>query len=246
MRIVGVDCATVDAKVGLALGVLNEGRLEIRDATLCTRERVAASVIASWLSDLEEDVALIAIDAPLGWPKPLAESLIEHRAGGSIDTPANAMFRRATDLFIQRELKKTPLDVGADRIARTAYAALRLLGDLRAKLKAPIPLAWQPEAISGIAAIEVYPAATLIAHRIRSEGYKKRDQLEQRREIVEALQERLAILDSVPALAQSADLVDAVVCVCAGDDFVQRRAMSPEDQFLAQREGWIWASKREA
>jgi hypothetical protein len=63
---------------------------------------------------------LDAIDAPLGWPKPLAETLIDHRAGMPIETPANAMFRRTTDLFIQRKLKKTPLDVGADRIARTA------------------------------------------------------------------------------------------------------------------------------
>jgi hypothetical protein len=63
---------------------------------------------------------LDAIDAPLGWPKPLAETLIDHRAGLPIETPANAMFRRTTDLFIQRKLKKTPLDVGADRIARTA------------------------------------------------------------------------------------------------------------------------------
>jgi hypothetical protein len=57
---------------------------------------------------------LIAIDAPLGWPKPLAETLIKHRAGMPIETPANAMFRRNTDLFIQTRLGKRPLDVGAD------------------------------------------------------------------------------------------------------------------------------------
>jgi hypothetical protein len=57
---------------------------------------------------------LIAIDAPLGWPKPLAETLMNHRAGVAIETPANAMFRRATDVFIQQKLRKTPLDVGAD------------------------------------------------------------------------------------------------------------------------------------
>jgi hypothetical protein len=52
-------------------------------------------------------------------------------------TAANAMFRRTTDLFIQQKLKKTPLDVGADRIARTAYAALAILGTLRVELGMP-------------------------------------------------------------------------------------------------------------
>src|SRR5688572_20352600 len=134
MKIIGLDCATVDAKVGLALGVLGEGGLEIQHATLCTRERAAATVVAGWLRDAQDDAVLIAIDAPLGWPKPLAETLINHSAGMQIETPANAIFRRTTDLFIQRTLKKTPLDVGADRIARTAYAALAILGNLRAEL----------------------------------------------------------------------------------------------------------------
>ena len=75
MRIIGLDCATVDAKVGLALGVLSESGLEIQDPTLCTRERAAATVMGGWLRDAR-DAVLIAIDAPLGWPKPLAETLI--------------------------------------------------------------------------------------------------------------------------------------------------------------------------
>jgi hypothetical protein len=87
-----LDCATVDAKVGLALGVLGELGLEVQQATLCTRERAAASVIAGWVRD-SQDPVLIAIDAPLGWPKPLAETLINHSAGMPIETPANAMFR---------------------------------------------------------------------------------------------------------------------------------------------------------
>ena len=115
-----------------------------------------------------------------------------------IETPANATFCRTTDLFIQQKLKKTPLDVGADGIARTAYAALAILGNLRTELGMAIPLAWTPLDISPVAAIEVYPAATLLAHRIRSSGYKKHDQTEERREIVEALRARLTIGDLVP------------------------------------------------
>jgi hypothetical protein len=169
---------------------------------------------------------------------------MEHRAGEALNTSANAMFRRATDVFIHDELGKTPLDVGADRIARTAYAALRLLGDLREELELSIPLAWAPGDVSEVAAIEVYPAATLLAHGIRSKGYKKREQVEQRREIVTGLRERLTIAERVPDLATSADLVDAAVCVLAGVDFLQGAAHCPRDSDLARREGWIWVSKQ--
>lgn len=244
MTLIGIDCATVDAKVGLALGVLDNGRLELRDATLCSRERLAASVVCSWLSDRTGPV-LLAIDAPLGWPNPLAVALIEHRAGDALNTPANAMFRRTTDVVIQRELGKTPLDVGADRIARTAYAAVCLLGDVRGRLGLPIPLAWVPDDVSNVSAIEVYPAATLVAHRLRSTKYKKRTQLAERREIVAGLCQWLTIPETVTDLTQSADMVDAAVCLVAGSDFLQGNAMGPEDQALAQREGWIWASRRE-
>jgi hypothetical protein len=88
----------------------------------------------------------------------------------------------------------------------------------------------------------VYPAATLVAHRIRSSGYKKRDQTEQRCQIVAALRAKLTIGESVPDLAISADLVDAAVCVLAGADFISGRAMGPEDRTLAEREGWIWTA----
>jgi hypothetical protein len=122
------------------------------------------------------------------------------------------------------------------------YAALDILGTLRVELGVPIPLVWAPADVSRVAAIEVYPAATLVAHRIRSSGYKKHDQTEQRRQIVAALRAKLTIGDSVPDLTTSADLVDAAVCVLAGADFISGRAMNPEDRALAEREGWIWTA----
>ena len=153
------------------------------------------------------------------------------------------MFRRTADLFIHDELGKTPLDVGADRIARTAYAALRLLGDLRTRLQLSIPLAWSCADVTEVAAIEVYPAATLLAHGIRSKGFKKMEQVEQRREIVAGLRQRLTIAEGVPDLETSADLVDAAVCLIAGIDFLQDVAQCPRDPDLARREGWIWVAK---
>jgi len=133
MKIIGVDCATAAAKVGLALGVSSDERVEIQDATLCTLKQSAAMVIAGWLKD-REGAALIALDAPLGWPKPLAESLIKHKAGEAIVTPAHAMFRRETDRFIHRKLKKTPLDVGrpsSSPNSRRRHSALPLAARYR-------------------------------------------------------------------------------------------------------------------
>ena len=46
----------------------------------------------------------------------------------------------------------------------------------------------------------------------------------------------------MPDLAQSAYLVDAAVCVVAGDDFIAGGAMNPENRSLAEREGWIWTA----
>ena len=63
--------------------------------------------------------------------------------------------------------------------------------------------------------------------RSGSTGYKNRDQISERREIVEALRAKLTIGGSVRELTQSADLVDAAVCVLADDDFILGRAMNP-------------------
>jgi hypothetical protein len=164
-------------------------------------------------------LVLIAIEAPLGWPKQLAETLINHSAGMPIETPANAMFRRTTDVFISTEAQK---DSARCRRGPNRSHRLRSIGHCRQSSRGT----WNANSagvgadVSRVAAIEVYPAATLVAHRIRSTGYKKPGRTEERHQIVEALHARLTIGESVPDLTQSADLVDAAVCVLAGADFL--------------------------
>ena len=182
------------------------------------------------------------MDAPLGWPTLLSRSLVKHRAGEKIATAPNDMFRRETDRFIKEKLGKTPLDVGADRIARTAHAALRLLGDLRGHLRTPIPLAWAPAPIFGVTAIEVYPAATLRAHDLKSNGYKAAAQIAQRQELFRQLRLRLNFATKTSILECDANALDAVVCLLAAKDFLEGRTMPPSNPRLAKREGWIWAS----
>jgi hypothetical protein len=109
--------------------------------------------------------------------------------------------------------------------------------EICAELGMSIPLAWTSGDVSPVAAIEVYPAATLVAHRIRSTRYKKREQIEERREIIAALRAKLKIGESVADLATSADLVDVAACILAGGNFIAGNAMKPENHSLAEREG---------
>ncbi len=242
-RIVGVDFATEDAKKGLVLATRESGRLRL-DRTW-NRRRPFLDVLTRWVAEARE-ATLIAVDAPLGWPAPLREALESHEAGKAIETSADSMFRRQTDVFVQHATGKKPLEVGADRIARTAHAALALLSNLGKALGTSVPLAWTPTGAQGPAAIEVYPAATLKAYRIRDTGYKKVDQRDERREIVKGLKCQWMTIPDCRAseLHRNADTLDAAVCVLAAEDFIAGRAEHPEDEDLARREGWIWVLSR--
>jgi hypothetical protein len=244
--IIGVDCAVDEANIGLAIGEYRTGTLDVRDFNSCSWKKPAQVIIAERLRGWRAR-ALLAMDVPLGWPTLLSHSLIKHRAGKKIATEPNNMFRRSTDRFIKEKLGKKPLEVGADRIARTAHAALRLLGDLRKCLRIPIPLVWAPASIIGVTAIEVYPAATLLAHNLMPKnGYKRAEQIVQRRELVAHLHfiSKLNFVTKTSSLENDANALDAVVCLLAAKDFQDGRAMPPSNLRLAKREGWIWASDR--
>ncbi|MEQ1691770.1 MAG: DUF429 domain-containing protein [Gemmatimonas sp.] len=192
MHIIGVDCATEAKKVGLALATWSPGRTTIIKARTggASDERLDET-IAEWIQAATGPV-LLALDAPLGWPLGMRDALETHRAGETIWIEDDLMFRRDTDREIKRTLGKTSLDVGADRIARTAHAARRLIGRLRQKMTDPIPLAWTPIGLPRLSAIEVYPAATLKAHGLDAAGYKKPDGERERRKLVNKLKKKLA------------------------------------------------------
>lgn len=173
--IVGVDCASQDKHIGLACGTLGaNNRLRLLDASLGAGPDGIVQLLAGWLQPHPR--VLLAIDAPLGWPRRLAESLQLHRAGEPLlEHQSTRLVRRMTDLQL-REVGHQPLDVGADRIAYAAHRALRLLGELRQATGRALPLLWPPVSESG--AIEVYPAATMRARAFVTAGYKQngRDQ----------------------------------------------------------------------
>lgn len=241
MNIIGIDCATQDKNVGVALGRLTPTRLEVLDVFVGDRPGTVLEYLVK--SCAVGESTLLALDAPLGWPAELGPALVGHTAGDYIAIEANKLFRRRTDEWIKEKLDRQSLDVGADRIARTALSALKILKEVAAGLTTQIPLAWNPR-ITGIAAIEVYPAATLAAYNIPARAYKESDAVSARKAIFEHLQKLLAVQCSADRLLGNADALDATVCVLAGADFLRGDAHPPDDPDLAAKEGWIWSRLR--
>ncbi len=242
-RVIGIDCATDAKNVGLALCTIRDGQPQIEQVSTGTSWPAVDEQVASWATT----PTLLALDAPLGWPAPLGESLHTHRAGDAFATTPNAMFRRATDDAIAKRLSKRPLDVGADRIARTAHAALSFLARLSKLLDTSIPLAWHPRPITGITAIEVYPAGTLTARNLPNSGYKgsKAPATKLREQLTTAIRNELSFDQQAhERMVHTDHALDAVLCVCAGLDFLSGEAVAPDDLSLAKREGWIWVRTR--
>lgn len=227
--LIGIDCATQPRKVGLARGHL-DGVWVIADECLCAGPDVhPVEIVAGWIS--ESETALLALDAPLGWASALGPSLASHQAGVAFDVPPQSLFRRLTDDDIATRLGKRPLEVGANLISRTSVAAVDLLGKIRSMTGEPVPLAWSWPTTTRVSAIEVYPAATRIAHGAPA-GAGSLDGL-------------TSLRCDFDLARLSVDARDSLVCLVAAADFVLGRAIPPiavEQQIL--QEGWIWAANR--
>lgn len=236
--IIGIDCATQAKRVGLALGFYQGGSVRIVQVLVGSMVGSVVETAADWASLSASTV--VALDAPLGWPEGLGRTLNTHEAGMPVAEAANKMFRRGTDRFIKQKIGKQPLDVGADRIARTAHAALEFLQELRQQTGEAIPLAWDPVSSEGTYAIEVYPGATLAAHGANPRGYKSKEERAARRSVLALLEERAALPDDTSLMEDNTDALDAALCVLAATDFLRGEAFKPADRELAKKEGWIW------
>jgi predicted RNase H-like nuclease len=240
MIVIGVDCATDEKKMGLALGSVDNKKTTILRVSVGGKNEPVVDLIEKWLP--EGQPALLALDSPLGWPRKLAQELLDHSAGMPLKVSPDHLFSRLTDHIVKKTIVKRPLEVGADRIARTAHSSLKLLQSLREKTGAAIPLAWEGDDVRETCAIEVYPAATLVARRINVQGYKKRKARDERLKLIELISNHLEIATSREQLESSSDAIDAVVCVLAASDFLLGKCLQPEpkDEETARKEGWIW------
>ena len=242
--IIGIDCSTNPRKLGIARRQLANGELVILEASVGYSK--PHHVISSWLKHSTR--ALIALDAPLGWPESMGAFLAEHQAGSLINVDSNLMFRRHTDRFIKRELNKQSLDVGANLIARTALFALKQIDSISKETGKAIPMAWSPDFTDSCAAIEVYPAATLESRGIDSSGYKKPEQLARRQEILALLESELELNCESESIAAKDDTLDAVLCVLAAADFLNGQCYKPamDKKDVVEVESWIWVKRKVA
>lgn len=242
--IIGIDCAAQDKNVGLALGHFDANGCHVSNVTLGSIESSVLETITGWITDNQP--TLIAFDAPLGWPTDLGKSLHLHKAGAHISAEPEMLFNRLTDKNVRNQIGKKPLDVGADRIARTAHSALKLLNQLRAQTGESIPLlTTAPTMNSKVCAIEVYPAATLIVKGFMIQGYKKKDGLQARKSILRSLENHINLPKGTDLMEQNDDALDATICVLAGVDFLGKNVIIPSQSVIqfAEKEGWIWVQK---
>lgn len=241
--IIGVDCAAQDKNTGLALGHFDGHLCKVLEVVHGKSVDSVSGKISKWIS--ENQPTLIAMDAPLGWPAPLGDSLHSHKAGEHVAIEPDMLFSRATDRVIREKTGKKPLEIGADKIARAARSALKLLFNLRALTGDPIPvLTTKPIMDEGICAIEVYPAATLTVKGAMQPKYKDKKALQTRRSILNSLETQLDITADRNLIENNHDVLDAVICVLAGMDFLLRDVIAPsKDDFnYARKEGWIWVA----
>lgn len=236
MNIIGLDCAAKHQNIGLVKAEFDSGNVKVTDAKVGLKD--IQSLLSNWV---QQGPCILCVDAPLGWPKPMATLLSNHTAGEALHDDGNTFFRRETDLNIKRIFNKNPLDIGADRIARVGLSALMIIANLR-KNTGPLPILWSPEELKESGLIEVYPAATIISHGLNGAGYKGKGQnkVDARRKLFDTLSSNISVEVSLDYLVENEDAFDAFICVLAGIDFIKGHSIAPSSIETARQEGWIW------
>lgn len=265
--IVGMDCAAQPERFGIAVALLLEsGPPKVvtawkgaRDEKIATtiaaavREALATSPVGGRSMDL-----IVSLDAPLGWPRELGRTLATHEAGRPLPFPSNSLFRRVTDDVIYEQLGRRPLEVGADRIARAAVQTLSVLEELRTVLATPLPVAirrWSEQGATASSqegpfriscAIEVYPAAYLLANGLPARMYKRVDQADTRASILDGIASKISLPERLRERAASdADVLDSLLCILTATDYLSDSCISPSgvSEKTLRVEGWAWVPR---
>jgi len=249
--VLGVDVAARLRNIGVAHGTVEDGDVVVHAAVRGGSDALpgpgtgptaqAAEIVGTWLAERMAGPVTVGLDAPLGWPDPLRAGLAAHVAGGSIAAPddPDRLWRRATDQDVHARFGKLPLEVGANYIARAAWAGLEILRQarLRSGRELPVPLTPGTDA-----AIETYPAATLRSWLGDPGGYKSDPDL--RAVLLDRLEAAAPVRIEPPARREaiaSDHVFDAVICVVAAADFATGRTPPVPTALhqVARTEGWI-------
>lgn len=124
-----------------------------------TTEEELTQQLKAW----EKEKVLLCIDCPLGWPMAFQKGF--KNRGPSIASTENVdvddVFLRLTDRVILQALKKRPLEVAADRLARAAVRTLHRLDEMNTNWSEQIAFNHQQLSQVTFRIAEVYPAATI-------------------------------------------------------------------------------------
>ena len=234
MLTAGVDLSSQDAKTAACTIEWSISKAEVVEIDLNIDDEDIASLIGR--------VDKLGVDVPLGWPVEFAKAVFEYSQNGSwpdgYEHHDNLQYRlRRTDIWLWKDLGMSPpLSVSADRIALPAMRAASLLSRLPTRY---------PRDGSG-RVVEVYPAAALRQWGLPSRGYKSKENLSNRRQLVEQmLTETSGWLEistgHVDLCLQSDDALDSLIA-----SLVARAAATclveeiPSiDLGFALKEGWI-------
>jgi len=242
VQIIGIDCATQPNKIGVAIGEFHSDQLSLDTVfPKFSGWQDLLDCLTTYVHD--NPSTLLALDAPLGWPESMGMFLQDHQVGEHIPFEKPRFFSRHTDRFIREKFKHNPLEVGADRIARTAHAALDLLHNLRDKTGLRIPMAWERNTIDTTMAIEVYPAATLLTRRLNTRGYKKPASFIAREKLFSRFYKEISLDVSTEQVVETSHGFDAAICTMAALYFLRGECYVPEDEAHAKKEGWIWVRR---
>jgi len=227
----GLDLSTANAKTAACVLDWNTGP-DCRAAHLSLGHGDDA------LLALMAQADAVGIDAPFGWPDAFRGTIDgwSERDEWPLGMPRSELRFRLTDDAL-RSKGRTPLSVSADRIAATAMRCAELLAR---------HCAAQGEGLDRVSghAVEVYPAATLVAWEFDVRGYKDAAATEQRRRIAERLDQeaRLGLPDEAIGACSATDhVLDALVASLTVRAHALGLTHPPPSLQAAQvaREGWI-------
>ncbi|MBV9486027.1 MAG: DUF429 domain-containing protein [Frankiaceae bacterium] len=236
MITVGVDLAAEPANTAVAILAWQPSSCVVTDL-FCPAED--ADII-----DAAKGATKVGIDAPLGWPVPFVEFLVQHQGGVVVPPDAGGekawrhhLATRLTDRVVHEDFGVVPMSVAADRIARPAMRAAALLSRLATD---DVPL----DRSGAGQVVEAYPAAALKQWGLPHRGYKGKDTVAVRRELLAALAAATPWLElgAVQGRCGESDhCLDAVIAGLVARAAALGLTHEPDgtQQELGRSEGWI-------